>query len=277
MLLLILSLVSLINGQVPPAKGPYKVKSEKVFVGGYVAGTESIQDAYIWYPTPKSATEKFPFLVFMHGMTAGGAEVPLGYTGMNEAVASWGFIIVAPESCRLRYCRNFYKDGVHTLQACEKNTTIHSSLETADFSHVGVFGHSMGGDATVHLANNPDGATFLAAIAMHPSTFMEDSSSGVTIPLWYTTGSIDSIVKPAGVIKSYGKDPTKPKVIAEVINATHFEPTVGHPQRLTPYVAKYLLCHIKGDTTACPYIYGTSSSSLCSNSTVKMALCTNEQ
>jgi len=257
----------------PPARGSYKVSQAKVHVGGYVADGGQIQNGYIWYPTPKSATEKFPFLIFMHGMTAGGDETPLAYGTMASDVASWGFIVAGPESCRSAYCDDFYADGIHTLLTMKKNTSIHSSLKTADFSTTGVFGHSMGGDATVHLSNNPGGANFKAGVALHPSTMVEDFSTGVTIPLWYATGSRDTVVPPAGVVRSYDRDRHKPKVIAEITGAAHNEPVTGNPMRWTPYIAKYLICHVKGDKNACPYIYEKGSDSLCGNAKIKMTKC----
>lgn len=266
---LFLYYLTTVKAAIPPVSGSYKVKQDTIHVGGY---SGAIQTARIWWPTPKNETEKFPLVVFMHGMTAGGTQMPVDYgPGLVTPLASFGFIVIGPESCPHVYCENFYKDGLHTVDVVMKNSSLHPIIKkNADLSKKGVFGHSMGGAATVFMANN---AEFLGAVALHPSTFMGDGSTGVKDPLFYVTGSADSIVPPAGVIRSYKKDPIKPKVVAEITGANHFEPTTLGKNRITPYVNQYMLCHVKGEKSACPYIYGKDASSVCGQKKIPMSEC----
>ncbi len=53
--------------------------------------------ATIFWPTPKSADEKFPVLTFAHGTGVGGpfADVTTGYMTILSTVVSKGFVAVA--------------------------------------------------------------------------------------------------------------------------------------------------------------------------------------
>merc|ERR1712217_564206 len=97
------------------------------------------------YAVPKTAGEKFPFISFAHGTTSGGAKTFTGYTADLEMVASYGFVIVAPESCPEIECASGYcSDQQQTIRACAADPSLHSALASADFSTVGVYGNSMG-------------------------------------------------------------------------------------------------------------------------------------
>ena len=77
-------------------------------------------------------------------MTAGGNKVWPDYGELIEKVCSSGYIIGAPQSCPDLYCQNFYKDVITTITTMSsKKGTLDPVLEYADFSKIGVYGHSM--------------------------------------------------------------------------------------------------------------------------------------
>merc|ERR1712205_218725 len=72
----------------------------------------------------------------------------------------------------------------------------------------GVFGHSMGGAATVCAASDADSVSsgkIAAAVAMHPG--VQTGPSVPMVPILFTTGSSDSICGPVLVRPKYNKAP----------------------------------------------------------------------
>jgi dienelactone hydrolase len=142
-------------------------------------------DIYIQYPT-KSASDAFPVVVFMHGMT-------LGWEWYARHISQWsshGFVIVFP------FVKDALKDdgiipvtetdatsiyvAVEYLKALTHGT-VHKPADfqgTVDIGNIGIVGHSMGGENTIRAAAGvrvPAGMPSLpagamkVAIAQHPS------------------------------------------------------------------------------------------------------------
>ena len=127
-----------------PAVGPYKTAGETIYIGGLVTGGS--QNASLTYPIGQNTEGKiFPFISFAHGALAGGPMLPIDYFGLLNDVASYGFVIVAVESCPWRYCINFYEDVLHAIDVCKNNQSLSSIFSQTDFNNVGILGHSMGG------------------------------------------------------------------------------------------------------------------------------------
>jgi len=148
---------ALMSGALP--YGPYKVKTGTIaHVPGLTKGGP--YSAHVIYAVQKNDNEYLPFISFAHGTTSGGAKTYSGYVVDLTLVASYGFVIVAPDSCPTIECfSGFAADQLATIDACYKNSgqagkgkALHPALKYADFKHIGVYGHSMGGMATMKSA-----------------------------------------------------------------------------------------------------------------------------
>lgn len=267
-----------VQSGIPPTWGTwgeYPCAEKEITVGGFVAGGS--QDAYLLYPTTGiSNGTTFPFLAFAHGMTAGGDEVITAYINVLQFVCSHGYIIAAPKSCLEIYCDRFYEDVITTITTLSSKTTdIDPSLKYADFSKIGVYGHSMGGAATVHVSNY-DNLNITCSVGMHPSVADDankDESKDVVVPMIWFTGSDDTTVPPNGVLKGYNEDTIKPKMFAEIKGASH---TSAIEMEAT-YIGQYFDCMIKDDKNACDYFFDDNSENyICNGKGLPMEQCMKE-
>ena len=267
--LLAVGAVSAVASAPIPQLGPFKTQSAQFTVGGLVAGGS--QDAYIYWPL-EHATEAGAaaparnVVAFGHGKTAGGAKMDPTYNSLLSTLASYGLIVIAPLSCPEDLClRELAEDLGTVLDACATNRTLHPALSRANFTRVGVAGHSMGGGAAGYLASSINATArygLHAYVGMHGTPVTKEA--GLTVPTMYTTGAKDHLVAPFVVNRSFVKSVDAiPRVLAELADANHFEPTLG-PHRLNPYVASFLLCHVAGDNASCAEVYdATDAKSLC--------------
>jgi len=253
--------------------GEYPCTHKIVHVGGYVAGGS--QDAVLIYPTAAiEAKTELPFVVFAHGMTAGGDLTYSAYVNVIQFVCSRGYIIAAPQSCPHLYCQKWYEDVITTFKTMSSEKgKIDPALDYADFSKTAVYGHSMGGAATVHVSDSKD-LNLTCSAAMHPSV-ADDSdhneSKDVGIPMIWFTGSDDTTVPPKGVYNGYKADTIIPKIYAEISGASH----TSAIEMEAPYIGEYFNCMIKGDKDGCAYFFDTNGpNNLCTGTgAMKMTQC----
>lgn len=249
-------------------RGPYEVKTGKINripglkKGGPHAGV-------VVYAVPKRSGEKFPFVSFAHGTTAGGWRTLIDYAGDLEVVASYGFVIVAPESCPLLECfAGYCVDQMETIRACAKDTSLHPALASADFSNVGVYGHSMGAMATVGTAGGSRSCKYdptlnvKAAVAQHACWDPSMSGANINIPIMFTAGSHDLTCADGCSKRFYKEVKNSPsKVLFDVRGASHYEPTGLGSNSEVPAVAKFLSCWLRNEN--CDEVYGSSSKEIC--------------
>jgi len=271
--LLVLGAASAVSGAPIPQQGPYKTQSAQFTVGGLVAGGS--QDAFIYWPLDASGadvgTPARNVVAFGHGKKAGGAKMDPAYSPLLSTLASYGLIAIAPLSCPEDLClRELAQDLGTVLDTCAANRTLHPALARANFSRVGVAGHSMGGGASGYVAASTNATARYgvhAYVGMHGTPVNEEA--GLAVPTMYTTGGEDKLVRPSVVKSSFVRSANAaPRVLADLADANHFEPTnpiQGH-LRLNPYVAAFLLCHVAGDDSSCAKVYdATDASSLCNS------------
>jgi CubicO group peptidase (beta-lactamase class C family) len=128
-------------------------------------------------------------------------------------------------------------------------------FKRADFNTAGLFGHSMGGGASVHAcAETKEAWNAKACVGLHPWVpyMSPGEASKVKLPIMYTTGSSDHLVPAVSVKGDYNKVTTS-KVYASLKGAGHTEcmdPPLGKG-RMTPYVIAFFDCHLKKNATAC--------------------------
>jgi len=271
MLRVVVGLVAVLslNAQpVPPARaqcgalGKYRYKLDWISsVPGLKQGPPN--SASIAYPIG-AAGEKFPFVVFGHGAAVGGSYPPVNrsYADVIQILASYGHIVVQPESCTSMGCGardDFVKDMLATLTSCKEKPSLHPALASADFSTVGIMGHSLGGVATVAACAQADSHSIKGCVAEHPC-FADIKASQA--PIMITSGSADAFCSSKKLQKLYDATPASvPKVFFDVKGADHFEPGHGGPCREVLPSIQFMACSLRGEE--CDKVYGTSGKEIC--------------
>jgi len=232
--------------------GQYSVKVDEIKnVPGLTQGAPN--NAYIYYPT--SALEEghngnFPFLSFAHGLGVGGGLEPgvsVAYKTLLETVAAQGFIVMAATTCPRTLCVMDYKDQLATISAAKNHPELHPALKNADLTNVGVFGHSMGGMATINSAQ-ASGYNIKAAVALHNCLQLGLTGSGIKVPILFTAGSVDSICQDGCAYSIYNQVPAgQHKVFFDISGTTHMEPTNIGGNREDQAVALWFQCYLKGE------------------------------
>lgn len=256
--------------------GTYDVLHEDVAVSGYLC--KEHQGARVYYP---KSTDTFPIVSFEHGYNNPGTEAYACYATMNMALAAEGYVVIVAESSDWPLeCSDASKDQLRSIEWA-KTSNVSSRV---DFSKVGLMGHSMGGGATYHNAGQEDMVkqySIGAVVGLHPQTTLY-SATDSKVPIFFGSGSKDTVIYPSTVKKAYTATTGVPKVFSEIVGAVHDEPlcdcgTWKSPglNRHTPYAIAMFDCHLKGDTKQCNKIYGAGSDSLCSGP-VKMTDCVYE-
>jgi dienelactone hydrolase len=227
--------------------------------------------AVIVYPSNSRLGEKFPFLSFAHGTFVGGRIPPteVTYKPVLELVVSYGFIVVAPDTCTEKACYSrFSADQVATISACRANTSLHPGLAHASFEKVGVFGHSMGGMSTLACAGGsslgikPADYGIAAAVSMHTcQDYLLDGGGNVSVPILFTAGDADKICADGCAKKFYDSVTYARKAFLDIADADHHDPTNMGQNREDKAVALYLSCHLKNEE--CDQVYGPSGKALC--------------
>eukprot|EP01060_Flectonema_neradi_P012343 TRINITY_DN19194_c0_g1_i1.p1 TRINITY_DN19194_c0_g1~~TRINITY_DN19194_c0_g1_i1.p1 ORF type:complete len:262 (+),score=25.64 TRINITY_DN19194_c0_g1_i1:73-858(+) len=192
----------------------------------------------------------FPLVSFAHGMLAGGPTGRPVYKNIIAEIAARGIIVVAPESCLLLYCDNFYRDQLFVINAT-RNHTLHKAFEHIDHNSVGVLGHSMGGQATEQSAGHL-GYGIKAAAAVHPVSSPEWGRK-IVVPTLYTTGDLDVQAPAFRVREAYHATNVTGTIYADLRGANHYEPTNLGQGRLDRYVATFFSCILAGNHDDCKW------------------------
>jgi hypothetical protein len=149
--------------------GPYHVFKSTIYIGGFICGRS--QNAIVYLPSnqqQRPSQQKYPLISFAHGFHAGGEKLDKDYSQLLISLASWGFIIVAPESAPDTYCEDQYQDQLRIFEFLETNRKRHRAFTSLNpSSYYGVLGHSMGGRSSIISATKDD-YPIGAAAALHP-------------------------------------------------------------------------------------------------------------
>lgn len=260
------------RSSLPLPKGPYEVKT------GTIASMPGLSQGgpyggAVVYAVPRATGEKFPFISFAHG-TGAGYDLPGAYATDLELVASYGFVIVAAKSCPTTHCNAGYcVDQQATIRACAKDPSLHPALASADFSTVGIYGHSMGAMATIGslggatMCQHDQSLNIKAAVSQHTCSGSLMNASSITTPIMFTSGSVDRICED-GCAKLYFDEVQRSpsKIMFDVQGANHFEPTEnramgGGSNSEVPAVAYFLACWLRNEN--CDKVYGASGNAIC--------------
>jgi predicted dienelactone hydrolase len=250
------------------------------------------------YPTgPAAKGKKFPLISYAHGLGGGGTVAePLGYTTILDHIASFGYVVAAPQACNTG-CHddrtslpfdppgfaNFYQQQLLTIDWA-KDTLDEKLGGLINFTvGTGIAGHSMGGQATVFsaaYAGNSTKYNIKAAVMHHAYTHTYPAPQ---VPFLAMTGAHDGVA-PAEMTQKYyeakGVNPIKGHVNKEACN--HFEANdapVCDPY-CNPELGQFTAAWFKIYLDKTPQadkndyhemIYGTSKDSLCGGGDGKMA------
>lgn len=196
----------------PARPGSLGASSGSYSLGGFKCGKQE-PTCNIWYPSDLSKGP-FPIATYGHGM--GGEMIE----DLIKDAVSLGFVVVAPATSGGRCDDNHYKDMLHALDGSKAKPSLHKALGHVDWTRTAIWGHSMGGFATLFAAAEamkyPTKYNVKAAIASHG--YLGDgneAASKITVPAMFTTGTEDH----AGHVKAQFE--AKSKVLAAVEGAAH--------------------------------------------------------
>eukprot|EP01059_Diplonema_ambulator_P027868 TRINITY_DN46547_c0_g1_i1.p1 TRINITY_DN46547_c0_g1~~TRINITY_DN46547_c0_g1_i1.p1 ORF type:complete len:266 (+),score=34.95 TRINITY_DN46547_c0_g1_i1:48-845(+) len=247
-----------------PGPGPHAVGEGMIHVK-LPSGDGTRVDVY--YPEDLN-NGPYPVVSFAHGMFVGGQLGRPTYRNLMHELASFGMIVVAPESCVFSYCEEFWKDQLGAINACH-NTSLHQSFRHIDFNKVGIIGHAMGGQATEQSAEHAKGYNIRGAVALNPISKVEWAEK-IDIPIFYSTGTKDETATPEMVKTAY--DATQPvtgTMYTNLVGAGHYEPTNLGGHQLNRFAALFLSCYVGGVASSCPWI----GPDLCTRSGIDFADC----
>jgi len=202
-LLLLVSLIPLAHATDYGSPGPYAAGWRRVTI---TRADRSAFTARLYYPARArgqdapydKAAAPYPAIAFGHGYQIN----PSFYASTLEHLATWGYLVCAPESGLELFPshQKFADDLSRCLTYLEqengrKRAWLYEQVDTARF---GVSGHSMGAGAGILAASSDPrirAVANMAAAETNPSAVA--SASGVGVPVRMIVASADGIVGPS--------------------------------------------------------------------------------
>ena len=199
---------------------------QQQFIYGVGPETEDYAIDYRYYsPAGEGDTQKYPLVIWLHGMGDGAEE---GYQAVKSDIANWtsdeyqsrfkdsgGAFIFAPRS--LEEQGLFWTDSlIYPLRAAIDDF-IAKNKDNIDVSRIYIGGYSMGGKMTLKMAvAYPEmfAAIFPICPAWAPGA--EQAELIADIPVWLTSGKLDPLVNYyASVLPTWNTITEKSNVAAD--------------------------------------------------------------
>lgn len=168
-----------------PTRGPYNSGTKQYNVSIL---DKSYPVLHVIWPENAPDGMTFPLLSYAHGAAGGSWYSIEGYYSLWTQIASYGFVVVAPASCSMG-CEDggwstYYLEQLKCIDWARNQSKIDPILAKIDWDMgVGIVGHSMGGQATVHSAKStytiPRNIT--AAVLHHPE--VDNGGHDISVPL----------------------------------------------------------------------------------------------
>ncbi len=195
-------------------------------------GSMFTMEAYADLPAAEPVTAPFPLVLFSHGLA--GYRTQSSF--LTAAMASWGFVVAAPEH-RSRNLTSVLdgsagkgQSDVEDLRATVKLMEAENLRDGGPFAgrvatgKVMAVGHSAGGIASFKLAADPDVVGYVE-LAAPPATGF-GATTGTTVvapakPATIVAGSADAIARLDVIQGAFTALATSPKRLAVIDNATH--------------------------------------------------------
>jgi dienelactone hydrolase len=234
----------------------------------------------VYYPSNAKEGEKFPLISYAHGAAGGGKLDINGYYQLFKDIASYGFVVAAPNACNIG-CKDKvmhpYADCNPAAQATSGgwSTWFGQIFKTIEWSQnqtaagdsimslvdhdagYGIAGHSMGGQAT--WAAHDDCAArwnIKAAVNHHGAGGKIGRKGGegavniTKTPFAAYTSSGDGCCEQPTVV-DYDNAPVKPKVLRDLTGFSHLEPVLepglGYNPNLATYTAAFMKIYLAPD------------------------------
>ena len=246
------------------------------------------QSVWVHYPICNASCPKWPLLSYNHGLAGGDIDL-VGYWAHFQQLASYGFVVVVPDSCDVG-CTSPnlgapYTDcaGIQPLPPSPLWAAWYGEqLKAIEFAQnrsrdgdpifvqidwkagVGVAGHSMGGQATTMSASAACAARWgiKAAALIHPEIGTlpwGNTGSNISVPVSTFTSSGDHLCPPATAettmqaFNSSAQGRTLPSAYRNVEGWSHLEPVLGavfENPLLATYTAAWFKVMLNGDRAA---------------------------
>mmetsp|Transcript_110778 Transcript_110778/g.345254 ORF Transcript_110778/g.345254 Transcript_110778/m.345254 type:complete len:391 (-) Transcript_110778:142-1314(-) len=220
--------------------------------------------------------------IFVHG--SGGwtdEQVP-----WLKTVASKGLIVIAPQRQGCKPCKDTDSctnpDNTCSTEPCvhatdvnlviekskEGGGTLHPVLKRADWSRIGIFGHSMGARYTPYMIKNaPSSYNIKAFVGSHGGV----DTDGLEVPSMFTTTADDNVRSPASVLDAFNAASAKHKVFVELKSGGHHEPNQPDGGQLSHMTAYFLAGHVNLRDDYKALIYGSGPESVCKDPSIDLA------
>ena len=247
----------------PPELGPWPVGEAT-----YKVPTLDATDPSVWLVYAEcnvSSCPKFPLISYSHGLLGGDIDL-LGYADFFYQIASWGFVIAAPDSCDVG-CTDksggapwtdcagllpvqpagwaaWYGEQIKAIDwarnmsaAGGSSDPVFASIDWA--AGVGIAGHSMGGQATALSAGAACAQRWdiRAAVLHHPASGALPGGANIgvnmSVPVAGFTSSGDSIFPETfGIMAAFNSSSaaaTLPNALKDATGWSHLEPVLIPP------------------------------------------------
>lgn len=283
----------------PPQLGPWPVDEHT-----YNVSSLDATDPTVWlvYPVCNvSECPKFPLISYVHGLAGGDIDL-LGYAEFFYQIASYGFVVAAPDSCDFG-CTDksggapwtdcaglppvqpdgwapWYGEQLKAIDWARNMTNGGSSdavFQTIDWSTgVGIAGHSMGGQATALAAGSACAKAWdiRAAALHHPAAGTVpwgNVGSNISVPVAAFTSSGDSIwPETAGIMAAFNASAAAralPSAYKDLTGWSHLEPVLAPPIEnplLATFTAAWFKVFLNNDSGAYhDLVFGDGPDSFC--------------
>lgn len=231
--------------------GCYGTDSTTITLPGFHCGGDSYSDGGVNLYWPRDLEGTYPVVSFLHGSGNG------NFGGVCSTIASLGFIVLAPTKW---VCGDMSDQQMHAIEAASQNQDIHPALAHADYTRVGVMGHSQGAAFSMGSAAFWDSKRIIkACIASHGQSANAAPHLPENMAMMYSAGSSDP--KTHKLYWSYQATPSLPAMFYNLAGAAHMEPT--HEGISNEWTAHFMNCHVKGNQFSCYKMYGIGPDTAC--------------
>jgi len=271
----------------PPTLGPWPFTNKS-----YKVPALDSTDPSVWVVYPEcniTKCPKFPLISYNHGAAGGDIDL-IGYANHFQQIASYGFVIIAADSCDVG-CTDksqgapytdcaglpplqpdlwapWYGEQLKVIEWAKNMSNGGSSdpvFSTIDWeAGVGIAGHSMGGQATTMSASSACAKKWdiRAAALVHPEIGAlpwGNTGTNISIPVAAFTSSGDNLCPPSttettmAAFNATAQGKTLPSAFRNIVGWSHLEPVLGavfENPLLATYTAAWFKIHLNADRGA---------------------------